>query len=107
MGERHPSYAFVIDGEGKRVIFTGDLHGDDPVDFPKIAMEEPSDAIICELAHFSIGKVLPYLEKCDTKKVLFNHYNNTWSLDDLREITTNNPLSYPVEVLHDGDRIKV
>ena len=41
----YPSYAYVFEGEGKRVIFSGDLRRPDAPDFPVIALEEPSDAL--------------------------------------------------------------
>lgn len=101
------SYAFIIDGEGQRVIFTGDLQGGDPQDFPQIAIDEKSDAIICELAHFRIDAVVPYLQKCRTGLVMFNHYNETWSLEDLGRIVKDNPFECPVKILRDGDRILI
>lgn len=104
MEGKHPSYAFVIDGDGQRVIFTGDLHGGDPYDFPRIAMEAPSDAIICELAHFHVADVLPYIRKCNTRRFFFNHYNENWT-DEIVQLQESGELPYPVAMLRDGDKI--
>ena len=38
-----PTYALILEAEGKRVVFTGDLHHGDAADFPQIAKEESSD----------------------------------------------------------------
>lgn len=69
----YPSYAYVFEGEGKRVIFSGDLCRPDAPDFPVIALEEPSDAFVCELCHFTTDHIFPIIEKCPTKQVFFNH----------------------------------
>jgi len=82
----YPSYAFMVEGEGKRLFFTGDLHVVDPYDFPKPAMQLPSEAVVCELAHFKGDALLPYLQKAQTKTVMINHYNDTWSLDEIDRI---------------------
>ena len=71
-GER-PSYAYIIECEGKRLIFTGDLHQNDAADFPQIAKDEASDAIICEQAHFSVDTIFAHLRECPTKQVWMNH----------------------------------
>lgn len=71
---KYPSYSLVIDAnDGERVIFTGDLHWADAKDFPTVAKQEPSDAIICEMAHFSHETILPILNECPTKQVFVNH----------------------------------
>lgn len=104
MEGRHPSYAFMVEGEGQRIIFTGDLHGSTPDDFPLPAISEPSDLVICELAHFHVCDVLPYLRKCQTRKLLFNHYNENW-VNEIMQLRDEKTLPYPVDLLTDGDRI--
>ncbi len=103
----HPSYAFVIDGEGKRVIFTGDLQVGEPLDFPEVAHTEPSDAIVCELAHFTMPVLLPYLCKCSTKHIYFNHYLDQRSVEAAMEVKNQNILPFPIDVLRDGDSIQL
>ncbi len=71
------SYAYYIEGDGKKVLFTGDLKSAD-VDFPQIAFEESMDLIIIEAAHFSPDIAEQVLEKCDVKCVAYHHINSGW-----------------------------
>jgi len=72
-GDGKPSFAFVIDGEGKRVIITGDLKPGTAEDFPRVAEEEPSDAIVCEMGHFPPAVIFPHMEVCPTKHFFYHH----------------------------------
>lgn len=74
--EPYPSFALVFEAEGKRFIYTGDLHGRDACDFPKIALDEPSDLIISESAHFSVEVILEKLLSCPTKGIAITHIYN-------------------------------
>lgn len=102
-----PCYAMLIEGEGKRVIITSDLHREDPYDFPAIAKNEPSDVIICEYEHFHKEAILPHMEKCNTKQFIFHHYNAPWSLSEIQEIQESKELPYPVLLAKNGDWIHV
>lgn len=93
------SFAFVIEGEGKRVVFTGDMHTGDPYDFPIIATQKPTDAIVCELVHFGADAIIEKLEKCPTKQVLFNHYHEEWAFNAINEMK----LAFPTVAMKDGD----
>ena len=69
-----PTYAFSVECEGKRFLFTGDLsqnleHGD----FPEVAYSLHYDAIISEGAHFDFDTLKPFIKKCKTDRVFFNH----------------------------------
>lgn len=105
MNGEHPSYAFMVEGEGKRVIIAGDLHHQDPSDFPEIAQTEQSDLVICELAHFQLDALMPYLETCQCKKFCFNHYKEPWAVEQIRKLIEDDILPFPVHMLRDGDRI--
>ena len=74
------SFAYMIEAEGKSVLFTGDLkHPSD--DFPAIAFEKPFDLIVCESAHFSPEDTEAVLEKTTAKKVVINHvYRTHWAI---------------------------
>ena len=102
-----PSYAYVIECEGKRLIFTGDLHGGDAADFPAAAKAEPSDLIVCEMAHFSHEVAFGHLKDCPTRRVLFNHvwYNYEQSMAGIEAAKG----QYPFEVLavSDGDAFEL
>jgi ribonuclease BN (tRNA processing enzyme) len=93
------SYAFVLETEEKRVVFTGDLAGPDK-DFPAVCFEKECTAIVCEAAHFPISKAVPVFNKCLAKRIFINHYvrNNIAGIEGLK---TANP-SYELTVVYDG-----
>lgn len=68
------SYAFLVDAEGKRLLYTGDLsYGLKKADFPQVALEERMDLILCEGAHFPVEALEPYMKKVDTEYFAVTH----------------------------------
>ena len=69
-----PSFGYVLEAEGKRVIFSGDLsYLLEMNDFPKVAKTLESDLFICEMAHFDFEFLREHIKECKTKTVAFNH----------------------------------
>ncbi len=106
-GERGISYSVLVEAEGKRVVFTGDLsHKMSHDDFPKVALEEEVDLVICEMAHFDASMIMPYMERCKTKQFWFNHVNNTPV--KFRQIAEMDGMfSFPVRNAADNDTIEL
>ena len=103
---RYPAFGYLVEAEGKRIVFSGDMsihlkHGD----FPKIALEKEIDLLICEMAHFKISAVAPYLEKCKTQRLLFNHIGYMESFESIEAL--NGQYKYPVSIVKDGDVIEL
>ena len=74
-----PSYAFLLEAEGKRVLFGGDLSTNGPhEDFPVSVLEKPLDLAVLEAAHFAATSYLPIFEgkTQNIKNICFNHCNN-------------------------------
>lgn len=68
------SYSFLLEKDGKRILFTGDLsQGLAKGDFPKVVKEEYIDILVCELAHFDLATVLSALEGAKVGTVYFTH----------------------------------
>ena len=88
------SYAFLIEAEGKRVLFTGDLrHPTD--DFPAIAFETELDLLVCELAHFSPADCAPVFERTKAKRILHSHiYDNRWAAALQEQLSKPHPYEY-------------
>ena len=106
MGGTYPTWSLVIDSaDGKRVVFTGDMHVRDAVDFPQIAKDEPSDAIICEMAHFGHDVALPILEKCPTKNMLINHIY--WHYEENLAAIAEAGKRMPIHAVADGEEIEL
>ena len=82
------SYAYLVEAEGKRVLFSGDLSGRGPqVDFPVSVLEEPLDLAICESAHFPATAYLPIFRgNANLKQLCFNHYSDRF-LTSVLEMT--------------------
>ena len=107
INEYHLSAALDIEIEGKRVLFTGDMSqrlAKD--DFPKVAFEKEYDLIVCELAHFGIPELTPYLDRVKTKRFAFTHASER-KFGDIAELAASG--KYPFEILHpnDGDVIEI
>ncbi len=69
------SHSYLVEAEGKRVLFTGDLNRPG-VDFPQV--EGKIDLLICESAHFPATEYLPVLENMDVAKVCVTHFSDTF-----------------------------
>lgn len=99
------SYSILLEGEGKKILFTGDLSGGLKMqDFPAIALQEPLDVIICEMAHFDAKEIQPYLEQINVKEFWFTHINQPdmkiAQIKALQEI-----YAYPIRIAEDQDEI--
>ena len=94
------SYAILITEGDKRILFGGDFSQDlKRSDVPEIITEE-LDGFVCEMAHFKMHDLAPYLEKCRAKKVFFNHVFPLSNYDDIENAKGN----YPFEIIcpHDS-----
>ena len=68
------AHAFLLEAEGKRVIFTGDLLTDMP-DYPTIIFEIDTDVVVTEGAHTKLNKpeVMELLRASRTKTLVITH----------------------------------
>lgn len=100
------SYSFLIEAEGKRVLFSGDLCSEGPSnDFPISVLDTPLDLAICENAHFKATEYLPLFKgNKNLKKLCFNHYSTRLypSIIEAKEI-----LSKDIEVLIATDDFEI
>lgn len=96
------SYAYLIEAEGKRVLFSGDLSAKGPQeDFPMSVLEKSLDLAICESAHFQATAYLPLLkDQPNLKKLCINHYSER-HLSSVLELPAAMP-EIPVLRAHDG-----
>ncbi|MBQ2746239.1 MAG: ribonuclease Z [Clostridia bacterium] len=75
------SYAYLVEAEGKRLFFSGDLTNKGPEkDFPVEVLENEIDLAVLEAAHFPATAYLPIIRESNTiKKLLFTHYSPTFT----------------------------
>lgn len=67
------SYALLLEGEGKRVLYAGDLNKE-ASDFPHETAQEGLDLLIGESAHFSTLKYVELLKDKPIKQVAITHH---------------------------------
>lgn len=67
------SHAFLLEAEGKRVVYTGDMAGT-VEDFPYDTVKGGTDFLICESAHFSTLKYTEILKDLPIKQVAITHH---------------------------------
>ena len=88
------SFAFFIEAEGKKLLFTSDLCSPS-VDFPEIAFETGLDLLVCETAHFSPDECIPVFDKTKAKRIIHTHINESrWAADLNAQINAPHPYEY-------------
>ena len=98
------SYAYLLEGEGKAVLFTGDLRHPDG-DFPPVAWEIETELLVCEGAHFPPTDYASVFSKCRTKKVVINHMG-AWSVPYIRQLAKQMP-QLPILMANDNMEVTV
>lgn len=69
------SFAYLLEAEGKRLLFTGDLRSPGE-DFPVSALEQPLDLVVCEAAHFEATDYLPIFTQHAVRQICITHYSH-------------------------------
>ena len=101
-----PSFAYLVEAEGKRILFTGDLSNHlAENDFPTLPLEENVDLMISEMAHFNVDEFSPYLARCKTKQVIFNH---VFPLEKIPQIAAlDGKYGYPIHPVEDNETFEL
>ena len=76
LGKDKPSYAFVFEADGKRVLFSGDITADFH-DFPRGGHY---DLVVCEIAHAEMASLKSCLSGTDCGHVIFHHMSTAPTL---------------------------
>ena len=95
-----PSYGILIECEGKRVYFSGDLSqhltGED---FPALPTMLPVDMFVLELAHFGVEHIENLLPGVLCKKLAFNHVSPLKKYEEIEALKG----KYRYEILTPSD----
>lgn len=109
--EPFPSYAILVETDGKKALFTGDMSGSlAKNDFPVYPIENETDLVVCELAHFGREEVEPYMVQLKTKKMVFNHVNfakGTHKFADIKDMHASGKYPFPISAAEDGEVIEL
>lgn len=101
------SFAYLLEAEGKRVLFSGDLSHHPLEDFPKEVLEAPLDLAICECAHFFATEYLPLFRgNKNLGRLCFNHYSGRF-LPSVLEVKEELSAEREVLLATDGMEITV
>lgn len=99
-----PSYGVLIEGEGKRVYFSGDMsQWLAENDFPTEIVGSGLDLFVTEFAHFRSEHLFPHLAGVNARVVAFNH---VYPLDKYGELEGIRG-KYPFEVLTPDDMTEI
>lgn len=99
-----PSYSYVVEAEGKRVVFTGDMGHNKYSDFPPAAYEQECDLVVTEAAHCRLTDCMDIFGKLTTKKLIVSHIVPA---NEPEAALLNEKVNYPVEVAFDGMEIEI
>jgi len=104
----HPSYSYLIEAQGKRILYSGDLHHTFR-DFPVKIDDVPYDLCVCECTHPALETIVPAVRELPIKRLVFNHVADRWHGAEgerlFAELTAAIP--YPTYLAHDGDEYEV
>lgn len=102
------SYAILVSEKSseKRILFSGDFSGNlTKNDFPATLSREEIDIFVCEMAHFGVAELTPYLDTCKAKAVYFNHVFPLSKYDDIEALKGKYP--FTAHVPNDGDVVEL
>jgi len=100
---KYPAFAYMLEAEGKRILFTGDMWIGFP-EYEKVVGDREYDLIVCEMAHSDLANVWETIAKSKTKKLIFNHYNMP-RMEGREEIFPKMP--FDVQLAQDGNTVLV
>lgn len=103
------SHSLLVEAEGKRILFTGDLRHD-LLDFPYAALDTAADLIVMEGAHakLSTEPILNILKPLNTKRMIVNHIYPGFNGDEQMKITVSALAeSYPAVAAYDGYSVEI
>lgn len=98
------SYAFAIEGEGKSILYTGDLsHDPDTKDFPEVAFRQHFDLILSECAHFTVQKLAACMDRVDADYFAVSHIFPMSKIAELEELKPK--YGFQLLIPSDGDEV--
>ena len=94
------SFAFLIEAEGKRILYTGDMSAS-LADFPQIAYECELDMILSEAAHCSAQDLMNCMDRVNTSVFAVTHIWPLSKINELEQASARYP--FPIHIARDGD----
>ena len=91
--QMRPSYAFLVEVDGKRIFITGDLHPS-MKDLPDVLFDTPTDLCVIECAHFDAAVLYDRLASADISALSVIHVMPPARYQDLQSLA--NTVPFPV-----------
>lgn len=104
-----PSYAFVLEAEGRRVVFSGDISpnidGEKIFDFlDKVGC----DVFICELSHVALEPLLEKVREADIKTFLVTHMKDPDEAERIvKKINSSGKYKFALDLAYDGKKVEI
>ena len=100
------SYSLLVEADGKRVLFTGDL-STTYADFPIEAVGERCDLLISELVHYPLENGVEMLRNLPIRQVIYQHLDDCWDTPEGREkfAAAIAKLPFPAGIGRDGETV--
>lgn len=103
-GHGEATFGFLVEAEGKKVYFTGDMKKDIS-DMPEFVYNEKTELIICESAHNCMPKIADKFNNMKTDRIVINHIAPKHSIAEFKEAK---PLiNKPFDLAFDGMEIEL
>lgn len=104
----HPSYAILLEAEGKTILFSGDLSKNlEKNDFPTVASERELDLFVCEMAHFPPEVLAPHFATCRAKQVRINHFCPPEKIEQTAAVAKEQGYPFPIVFARDNDTVEI
>ncbi len=98
------SYAILVEAEGKKILFSGDMSWMMlKEDFPVYALENHTDLVVCELAHFGLDKIEKYMDALKTDRLWFNHVFPLEKFAEIASLKESKKYPYEIHIVKDAD----
>ncbi|MBQ9117307.1 MAG: MBL fold metallo-hydrolase [Clostridia bacterium] len=103
------SHSLLVEAEGKRVLFTGDMRHD-LLDFPYAALEQTADLIVMEGAHQKLATepITKILRNINARRMVINHiyegFNPPEAIKTFADAVSD---KFPVTAAYDGYSIEI
>ena len=95
-----PSYAFSVTAEGKRILFSGDMHAEF-TEHDRLFKDREYDLVVFEGAHANLLENVDIIGSVRTKKMIINHlYSYRNPENELKKLAEK--LSFSFEAATDG-----
>lgn len=108
-GKEHsfPSFAFLLEADGQRILHTGDLRGD----FSDFPWQEclPGTVCICELTHYNLEPWIDKLAALPLQRLIFSHIGNFYATPAGLALVERlaDKAKFPCTVADDGEEFKL